>query len=120
MGRRREPGMVTIETAMVIPVLVALSLLLAWVVSLGIAQVRLVDAAREAALMTARGDSESKAREMAERIAPHGSEVEIDIADGIAEVRTELVVRPDLPLVGRIGSVRLDATASSVAEASAP
>ncbi|UPK75503.1 pilus assembly protein [Nocardioidaceae bacterium SCSIO 66511] len=111
--------MVTIETAMVIPVLLVLTMLLAWVVSLGIAQVRLVDAAREAARMTARGDSQAKAQKMAERIAPDGSAVEIDTVDGVAEVRAELVVRPDLPLVGRIGSINLDATASSVTEASA-
>lgn len=120
MGSRDSRGMVTVETAVVIPVLIVLTLLLAWIVSLGIAQVRLVDAAREAARMTARGDSEAKATEMAERIAPDGSEVEIDSADGVAEVRVELVIRPDLPLVGRIGAVDLDATASSVAEAAAP
>ncbi|UYM03371.1 TadE family protein [Solicola gregarius] len=119
MARRSESGMVTVETAVVIPVLIVLTLVLAWIVSLGIAQVRLVDAAREAARMTARGDSESKATQLAERIAPDGSVVEIDSADGVAEVRVKLVVRTDLPLVGKIGAVDLDATASSVTEAGA-
>ena len=48
--------MVTAEAAMVLPVLVALTAALAWVVTLGIAQVRLVDAAREAARLAARDE----------------------------------------------------------------
>lgn len=111
--------MVTVETAVVIPVLVALTLILVWMVSLGIAQVRLVDAAREAARMAARGDSESKAVAMAERIAPDGSVVEIAVSDGITRVRVELTVSADLPLVGDVGAVDLHASAASATEAGA-
>lgn len=111
--------MVTVETAVVIPVLVALTLILVWIVSLGIAQVRLVDAAREAARMAARGDSESKATSMAERIAPDGSVVEIETTDGVARVRVEFTVHTDLPLVGDIGAVDLHAGAASAAEVGA-
>lgn len=109
--------MVTAETAVVIPVLVALTVILVWIVALGIAQVRLVDAAREAARMAARGDPESKAVSMAERIAPEGSDVDIDTSRGVTRVRIELTVHPDLPLVGEIGAVDLHAQAASVTEA---
>ncbi len=108
--------MVTAETAIVIPLLVAVTLILVWIVSLGVAQIRLVDAAREAARMTARGDSESEAVSMAERIAPDGAEVEIETADGVTRVRVDLTVHTDLPLVGDIGSVDLHGAAASASE----
>lgn len=111
--------MVTVETAVVIPVLVAITLILIWIVTLGIAQVRLVDAAREAARMAARGDSESKAVSMAERIAPDGSDVEIETSDGLTRVRVDLTVHADLPLVGDIGAVDLHGAATSATEAGA-
>ena len=53
---RRERGMVTAELAVVAPFGVALTLLLLWIVSLGLTQVRLVDASREAARVMARGE----------------------------------------------------------------
>ena len=119
MYETRERGMVTVETAIVIPVLMALTLILVWVVSLGIAQVRLVDAAREAARMSARGDSESKVESMAERVAPDGSEVEIERSDGLTRVHVDLRVFGDLPLVGDIGAIDLHAAAASATEADA-
>ncbi|MGH3360518.1 MAG: TadE family type IV pilus minor pilin [Nocardioidaceae bacterium] len=118
--RRRDHGMVTAETAMVIPVLVALMLILVWMVSLGIAQVRLVDATREAARMTARGDRESVATRLAEKIAPDGTEIEITDSGGVARVRARLAVRPDLPLVGDLGAVNLHAESSSASENGEP
>lgn len=112
--------MVTAETAMVLPVLVGLLLVLVWTVSLGIAQVRLVDASREAARMTTRGDSASAAVRMAKRIAPDGTRIDIDEADGMTRVRTELTVQPDLPLVGELASVDLSAESSSASEGAQP
>lgn len=112
--------MVTAETAMVIPVLVALMLILVWIVSLGIAQVRLVDAAREAARMSARGDPAAEARHTAEKIAPDGTVVEIHEGDGLTRVQADLTVHADLPLVGDLGAVDLSAQASSVSEGGEP
>lgn len=111
--------MVTVETAVVIPLLAAITVILVWVVSLGVAQVRLVDAAREAARMSARGDAESKAVSMAERIAPEGAEVEIETSAGVTRVRVDLTVRTDLPLVGDIGAIDLHGAAASATEAGA-
>ena len=47
--RRGERGAATAELVAVLPVLVALVLAMVWLLSLGVAQVRTVDAAREAA-----------------------------------------------------------------------
>jgi Flp pilus assembly protein TadG len=112
--------MVTAETAMVIPVLLVLMLALVWIVSLAITQVRLVDATREAARMSARGDSESEAVQMAERIAPDGTVVEISDASGTTRVRAELTAHSDLPLLGDLGAVELSAESTSVSEGAAP
>lgn len=64
--RRRTPrairhrddsrGAVTVEAAAVIPVLVAIAIALAWLISLVLTQIRLVDAAREVARAAARAE----------------------------------------------------------------
>ncbi len=48
-GHGQQGRTVTAETVMVLPLLVAVALGLAWLVSLGATQVRVVDAAREVA-----------------------------------------------------------------------
>lgn len=105
---------------MVIPVLVVLMLILVWIVSLGIAQVRLVDASREAARMAARGDSSSESVRMAKKIAPDGTRITIDDAAGVTQVRADLTVHADLPLIGDLGAVDLGAESSSLSEGTQP
>jgi Flp pilus assembly protein TadG len=56
-SRRSERGAVTAEAAAVLPLLVALTLGLVWVVSLAATHVRVVDTAREVARAEARGDT---------------------------------------------------------------
>ena len=75
MGRRArcERGAVTAELALGLPLLVALTVGLVWLLALGAAQVRVIDAAREAARAVARGDDVSAARAVALRIAPDGA-----------------------------------------------
>src|SRR3954452_19770644 len=70
---RREEGAVTAEAAAVLPLLVAVALGFAWLVSLTVAQVRVVDAAREVARAVARGDAESTAISLGRRVAPEGT-----------------------------------------------
>ena len=73
-GRRRdERGAVTAETAMVLPLLLALTVGLVWLLALGTAQVRTVDAARETARALARGDSEGEAVAVGRVVAPEGA-----------------------------------------------
>lgn len=73
---RGEQGAVTAEGAVVLPVLAALGIGLVWVLALGVAQVRVVDGAREAARLAARGDT-AGARVAAHRVAPRGAEVQL-------------------------------------------
>ncbi len=117
--RRREHGMVTAEAAMVLPVLVALTAALAWVVTLGIAQVRLVDAAREAARLAARGEPSGAVQHAALAEAPTGSQLTVRRAGDLWEVEVRADVGADLPLVGVLPPVGLSARAVSVAEPSA-
>ena len=78
MARQRdESGVVTAETATVLPVLVLVAAALAWVVAFGVNQARAVDAARETARAIARGDDEGTSTQLGRRIAPSGSVISI-------------------------------------------
>lgn len=102
--------MVTAETAMVLPFVVLVAMVLVWVVSLGLTQMRVADAAREAARVAARGQPIGEAKEAARRVAP-GAELEVALDDGRAEVtarfRARLPLMPavHLDLVGRSTAV---------------
>jgi len=90
--RRDEQGAVTAETALVIPVLVLLTAVLAWMVGIGVAQVRAVDAARETARSLARGDDQSASVEIGRRVAPDGATIDVR-AEGdevVVTVRAEI------------------------------
>ena len=56
---RDQRGAATAELALGIPVLVSLTIGLVWLLTIGVAQVRMVDAARETARAGARGDTEA-------------------------------------------------------------
>jgi hypothetical protein len=68
--------MVTVELALGLPALVAVAVMLAWLVSLGVAQGGLAQAAREGARAAARGESAATVRATVQRLAP-GSVVEV-------------------------------------------
>ena len=80
-----ERGAATAELALVLPVLVAVTIGLVWLLAVGAAQVRTVDAARETARAVARGDDEQAAVDRGLRVAPEGAEVRVSRAGG--EVR---------------------------------
>jgi hypothetical protein len=109
--------MVTAEAALVLPVLVALSVALAWVVALGVAQVRLVDAAREAARLAARGEPDAEIQQAGLSAAPEGSTVRVNRVGETWVADVEVAVSTDLPLVGSLPAVVLSARAVSAAEA---
>lgn len=92
---RSERGMATAELAVITPLAVVVVVLLLWTASLGYTQVRLTDAAREAARMVARGDAVAEAEQVARDQAPEGSEVEITERGGVVEVMVS--VRSTLP-----------------------
>ena len=71
-ARADQRGAVTAETALALPTLLAVTAALAWLLSVGAAQVRTVDAAREAARAVARGDDTAAAVAVGQRVAPEG------------------------------------------------
>lgn len=83
---RLDTGAVTAEAAMLLPVLVAFALGLVWVLAVAVAQVRVVDAAREAARSAARGDSDSVAIAKGRRVAPPGARFSVARRDGRVDV----------------------------------
>ena len=77
---RCERGSVTAEFAMAMPVLIAVALGMVWLISLGLTQLRIEEAARETARAAARGDADPEA--LARRIAPAGASVSVS-QDGL-------------------------------------
>ena len=113
---RREDGAVTAEAAAVIPVLVAVALGLVWLVALATAQVRVVDAAREAARVAARGESTGTAAAHGARVAPDGARVAIERSDEVVEVRVTAPVAGPGGLFRFLPEVRVDATSVAARE----
>jgi hypothetical protein len=75
--RPGERGAATAELALGLPLLLAITVGLAWLLAVGTAQVRVVDAARETARAAARGDAAGAAVERGRRVAPPGSRVTV-------------------------------------------
>ena len=119
-GRGGEDGAATAELAMVLPLLVAITIGLVWLLAVGAAQVRAVDAAREAARAVARGDSVGEAVARGERVAPAGSR--ISVHDGGGQVTAVVVGRIDGPggLFARFPGVTVSAEAVAAAEEATP
>lgn len=108
--------MVTAELAVLAPFGVAFGLLLLWIVSLGFTQVRLVDSAREAARLVARGEPVATATSVARRHAPDGAEVRVDEAGGLVTVTVTARSRIPLPVLQHVGGQTLEASAVSADE----
>jgi hypothetical protein len=113
---RAERGAATAELAMVLPLLVAVAIGLVWLLAVGAAQVRTVDAARETARALARGDDQATAVERGLAVAPDGSRVAVGRGGG--EVRVTVTGRVDGPggLFAHLPSPRLQAEAVAVDE----
>ncbi len=92
--RRHQRGTVTAEAAIVLPLMTAFCLVLVWMVSIGISQVRAVDAARDAARAIARGGDQSAAASAARRTAPDGSEVTFSESGGTVTATVSVRVSP--------------------------
>lgn len=79
---RSERGAATAELALGLPLVLTVTVGLVWLLAAASAQIRVVDAAREAARSMARGDSESAARAVGSSIAPTGAAIEMELAGG--------------------------------------
>lgn len=117
-GRRRgsERGAVTAETALVLPVLVAVTVGLVWLLSVGAAQIRAVDAARETARALARGDDEAAAVALGARVAPPGSRVVVSRQGGEVTVTVTGPVPGPAGILGALPAPEVRAEAVALAE----
>jgi hypothetical protein len=93
-----ERGSAVIETAVAIPALVAITLALLWIISLGITHVRVDEAAYSAARLAARGVSEDSVR-LAVQSRLSSAEVEMTSdADTVSVTVTDYVLE-DVPIL---------------------
>ena len=103
MNRRfDDTGMVTAETAVVLPTLVVvLALLVGGVHTLG-AQLACQDAARVAARAAARGESAAEVARLAQSVAPAGAQVRVAGESGLVRVAVTATVRFPGPVLSRL------------------
>jgi hypothetical protein len=121
MRRRRrrrggEQGAVTAELALGLPVLMAVTVELVWLLAVGVAQIRAVDAARETARAVARGDSADEAVATGQRVAPEGTRVSVALTgDRVVATVTGRVAGPG-GLFDFLPGADIDAEAVAAAE----
>lgn len=119
-GVRGEGGAVTAELAMTLPLLVAVTTGMVWLLAIGAAQVRVVDAARETARGVARGDTTAEAVAQGEQVAPDGSSVTVSRQDGRVVATASGAVAGPGGLFDFLPEVRVHAEAVTLDEESAP
>lgn len=103
-----------------LPLLFAVALGLVWLLSVGAAQVRTVDAAREAARAAARGDDAQAARAAGQRVAPEGVTVAVSSSGGqVVATATGTVAGPG-GLFGFLPGAAVHAQAVALAEGESP
>lgn len=101
-----------------LPVLVAVVLGLVWLVSLGVAQVRVVDAARETARAVARDEDRATAVALGRQVAPPGARVAISEDEDTVHVSVTAEVRGPGGLFDFLPAVQVDARTVAAAESS--
>jgi hypothetical protein len=101
---------------MVLPVLVAVTVGLAWLLALTATQVRVIDAARETARAAARGDSRSSAIDLGRRVAPAGSRFLVEEVGDTVVVTVRAEVRGPRGLFEFLPGVQVDAEAVAAQE----
>ena len=116
-ARRGDRGAVTAELALGLPVLLAVTVALSWLLAVGVAQVRVQDAAREAARAVARGDDTAAAVALGRRVAPEGARISVRTGGGRVTVVTAARLRGPGGLV-RLPGVEVRAEAVALAEES--
>lgn len=101
---------------MALPLLVAVTIGLVWLLSVGVAQIRVVDAARETSRALARGDPEADSVAIGERVAPAGTTIAVRHEGGhVVVVATGRVQGPG-GIFAAIPAVRVQAEAVAVLE----
>lgn len=113
---RTESGAVTAEAAMALPMLAVFALTMAWLVSIGLTEVRALDAAREAARAAARSEDPGTARALASAVAPRDSRITISRRQGTVVVRVSSPVGGPAGLLGAVSGFRVHAEAVAAQE----
>ena len=117
-GRARSTrGAVTAETAMMLPLLVATTLALVWLLALAAAQTRVVDAAREVARAVARDEPRAAALALGRRVAPEGAQFRVRSGEGQVVVHVTAEVRGPGGMFRFAPGVTVEARAVAAAEA---
>jgi hypothetical protein len=112
-ARGADAGSVTAETAVLLPGLVVLLVLLLWAISAVAGQLRCIDAARVAARAAARGDGSASAVSLARRAAPPGAVVSVTSSGESVVVTVRARIRA-LPSGGAaVPAVSVAATATA-------
>ena len=111
---RDDTGAVAVEAAYGLGGLVLVTLALAWLLSLVGAQLAVGEAARAAARVAARGESDARAAAEGHGLVPD-SVVVVERVDGRVRVAVHRDVLPP-GLLGGLGRVRLAAEASAIQE----
>jgi Flp pilus assembly protein TadG len=107
---------VTAEAAVVVPLLVAVTIALVWLVALAATQLRVVDAAREAARAAARGDSDVAAVDRGRQVAPDGATFQVSRSGEEVTVRVVAEVRGPGGLLDFLPAVRVRSEAVAAEE----
>jgi len=107
---------VTAETAMALPLLVAVTVGLVWLLAVGVAQVRVVDAARETARAAARGDTDGEAVALGRRVAPAGADVSVSVTGDRVRATAAAPVRGPGGLFGFLPTVTVRSEAEATPE----
>jgi hypothetical protein len=113
---RSARGTVTAETAIALPVLVAVTLGLVWFIALAVTQVQVVDAARETARALARDESLATAVDLGRRVAPDHTRITVHEGPGEVRVRVVAEVRGPGGLFDFLPGVEVDAEAVTAKE----
>ena len=101
---------------MVLPVLIAVTWGLVWLVCLAATQARVVDAAREVARALARDEQHATALALGRRVAPQGSDFEVRESDDLVTVTVTSPVRGPGGVFRFVGWVDVAAEAVSARE----
>lgn len=113
---RADRGAVTAELAMALPLLLAVTVGLVWLLALGATQIRIIDAARETARAVARGDDEGEAILIGRRVAPKGARIEVVRGSDRVEVTAYTRVEGPGGLFDFLPGVRMSAESVALLE----
>ena len=97
-----DRGSVLLETALAIPLLVAVAMALLWVLGIGSTALALGDTARDAARSIARGEPVDEVVRRTSGRAPR-AEITIDRAGGLVSIELVEYVRIPLPMLDGVG-----------------